>query len=340
MQDTRSSKADLPTRNRLAQELIERHPTLGRTTAGRLLYKENPAYFITVEDAVCAVRRVRGSGGGKGKSKITDAKGKELSKVIKAAQSAQVLPKPVEIKSRPFRLPTGKWLILSDVHVPFFDHTALQAAIDYGVTVGCDSVLLNGDFVDLFDMSDHERNPTHRFHKEEIKTAKSILTHLEGLFKQRVYKFGNHEERWMRYFARKAPELLGIDVYDFKTVFGLDNWAVVEDRVPITYKNLSIVHGHEWGRGSITSPASPARTFYLRSNSSCLGGHHHRKTEHSAKKIGGKYITCWSTGCLCQLNPHYAAINQWTHGFAVLDTGEGNYWEVHNKQIIEGKVLS
>lgn len=65
--------------------------------------------------------------------------------------------------------------------------------------------------------------------------------------------------------------------------------------------------------------------------------HFHQVSQHSERTAEGKIMSCWSTGCLCQLNPRYRPYNNWGHGFATVTLHDGEF-EVENKRIIEGKV--
>jgi len=99
-----------------------------------------------------------------------------------------------------------------------------------------------------------------------------------------------------------------------------------------------VIHGHEY-KNAITSPANPARTFFLRTKDNTAGGHYHQTSEHPEPSIKGKLITCWSIGCLCDLHPKYMPLNKWNNGFAKYERYDENFWHIDNKKIIEGRVV-
>lgn len=245
-------------------------------------------------------------------------------------------------------LPTGRIGIISDAHWPFHDLKRDSAGNFYGAywtaietlrDSQCDVIVLNGDMLDVYNLSDHEKVEARRSWKWELDVAKAMLKHLRNFFgdKQRiVYREGNHEERYGRYIARKAKELEGtVHLEDF---LGLRSLGIewVDKRAKMTAGKLWIDHGHEWfGGGGVT----PARNYRMKAVENIIVGHVHRtSTDVIRKPLDGSYIGGWSVGCLCDLNTHYAARNGWNHGFAIVDVDKSGDFSVHNKMIIGGNI--
>ena len=245
-------------------------------------------------------------------------------------------------------LTPGRIGIISDAHWPFHDlrrdgdgnfygayWTALEALRD----AECDVIVLNGDMLDVYNLSDHEKVEARRSWKWELDVAKAMLAHLRKFFgdKQRiVFREGNHEERYGRYIARKAKELEGtVHLEEFLGLRSL-NIEWVDKRAKMTGGKLWIDHGHEWfGGGGVT----PARNYRMKAVENILVGHVHRtSTDVVRKPLDGSYIGGWSVGCLCDLNTHYAARNGWNHGFAIVDVDRSGDFTVHNKMIIGGNI--
>jgi hypothetical protein len=137
----------------------------------------------------------------------------------------------------------------------------------------------------------------------------------------------------------KAPELLGVDRFEFKELFQLDKFGIelVEDKRVVKLGALNILHGHEY-RFAISNPVNPARGLFLRCKAHAICGHFHQSSHHTEKTVEQKIIATWSTGCLCDLHPEYAPLNNWVHGFAFVESTSDGKFNVQNKVIRNGKV--
>ncbi len=77
----------------------------------------------------------------------------------------------------------------------------------------------------------------------------------------------------------------------------------------------------------------------MRAKANIIGGHQHQTSEHTESNINGKVVGAWSVGCLCDLHPKYRPVNKWNHGFAIVKQFKDGSFEVHNKKIIDGKIV-
>lgn len=230
-------------------------------------------------------------------------------------------------------------LVLGDTHIPFHDKTAITCVIAKGKAAGCDTVLINGDAVDMYAMSAWVTDPRLRNFGNEIEAGRQFLAYLRGKFpKARIFwKLGNHEERHEAYFLRKAPELLGIDDFSIESLYRTANYGVemIRDMRVITMGALNVIHGHEY-RWAISNPVNPARGLFLRAKANALTNHHHQSSQHSERSIDQTVLSTWSVGCLCQMNPRYRPINNWNHGAAMVEIN-GSEFDVNNGRIFHGK---
>ncbi len=242
----------------------------------------------------------------------------------------------------------GKIGIISDAHWPFHDLRKDSAGNFYGAywtaietlrDEGIDTLVLNGDMLDVYNLSDHEKVEGKRSWKWELDVAIAMLKHLRAFFGDKVrivYREGNHEERYQRYLARKAKELIGtVHLEEFLKLRELGiEW--VPKRGKMQAGQLWIDHGHEWfGGGGVT----PGRNYRMKALDNILVGHVHRtSTDMIRRPLDGSFIAGWSVGCLCDLNPFYAARNGWNHGFALVDLQDSGRFTVYNKMIIDGEV--
>jgi metallophosphoesterase superfamily enzyme len=238
--------------------------------------------------------------------------------------------------------------IISDAHWPFHDlrrdasgqfYGAYLTALQELKNAGVQTVILNGDMMDCYQLSSHEKIELKRSWKWELDVGKKMLEHLRKFFGDGVriiYREGNHEERFQRYLARKASELQG--TIDIESMLGIRDNGIewVCNRAKMTIGKLWVDHGHEWyGGGGVM----PARNFRMKALDNILVGHVHRTSQDQIRRpLDGSFIAGWSVGCLCDLNPHYAPRNGWNHGFATVQLEGDGTFAVNNRTIINGVV--
>lgn len=334
-----------------AREIVEKFPTLSKTELGRRLHKDYPKLFKSPEDARKFIRGVTGAND------------------VGFTQTDKYIGPRLELGDRfdnsPFILKAKKIGLIYDVHIPFHDKGALELALSWLKGQDIDCLVLGGDIIDCYDLSKFEKELGARPFWEEIKMLTDFLDDLRDNFPDQgiIYKFGNHENRYKRYLQRQAREIsspiTSIEYLikqrirkcddekcnlDCPTCGGLQwvitnkdrNVQVVGDRRPIHAGKLDIIHGHETNGGS--NQVSPARGFMLRRKVSTIGGHFHRTSKQSSKDARGSRHGYWSVGCLSDLTPQYMPENEWNHGFAMVEV-EGEMYTVHNKEIINGRVV-
>lgn len=238
--------------------------------------------------------------------------------------------------------------IISDAHWPFHDlrqdssgdfYGAYLTAIEWLREQNIGTLLLNGDMLDCYNLSTHEKLEAKREWAWELDVARTMLKHLREFFGDKVrivYREGNHEERLKRYLATKAKELHGTIFFDELLKMREHGVEWVHERDKITAGKLWIDHGHEWfGGGGV----NPARNYRMKAVDNVMVGHVHKtSTDLFRKPLDGSFIAGWSVGCLCDLNPRYAPRNNWNHGVALVELEEGGNFTVHNKVILAGKV--
>jgi predicted phosphodiesterase len=319
---------------------MRKHPKAPSIQIARIAYSQNPELWRTLDACRSAVRYYRGSMGKKSRGRHQP----DLKAAYVPTNGIPPLPKPKTHFNRwqsirfagPFTA-----LVLSDIHIPYHDAAALEAALSHGEAKGCDFILLNGDTFDCFSVSRWEKDPRKRDFKGEIEAGRELLQHLRARFRAAriVFKWGNHEERWTHYLQQKAPELLGLDDFKLEHIMGFEALGIesISEMRPIQLGKLHVIHGHEY-RFAISNPVNPARGFFLRAQVSCLGGHLHQSSQHSQTRMDTHVVSCWSTGCLCDLHPDYSPINQWNHGAAVVKVEKSGAFHVENFRVIDGRV--
>lgn len=306
-----------------------------KKTIARELTQRFPGVFADVENARAFIRQQTNSVGDRNRLKSRpDGRSTIREGLAKLKRQQREADEPVHI---------GKSLnlVLSDIHFPYHAPDAVAIAIETGLDHGCENLILNGDIVDFFGVSRFTKEIGRMSPAEELEVLREFLRFVSGLFPGRkVYKIGNHEERFRAYLLNNAKEIADMAELSFESLFQLEeNGFELVKRAPIHAGKLMILHGHEFGE-AIFSPVNPARGLFNRAKSSSLVGHYHQTSHHSEGNLHGDKIGCWSTGCLCDMSPDYRpyAYTKWNHGFAIVDVREDGSYRVHNKTIIGGEV--
>lgn len=326
-------------RKRIVKALKD-FPEAGNRTIARALHAENTALFPSIEIARGLVCTIRGAKG-KSSAKLVDKSLFRPKGVSGVDTWEDLMPESWSEPIVPFILPKSirSLLVLSDIHVPFHDIEALKIAIRYGIAAKPDAVLLNGDTLDFYAISDHEKDPRKVKWQGELEAGRQVLRMVRNAFPNIpiYFKEGNHDYRLERHLMKHAPVLIGMPEFEIPTLLRFAETGIthIANKRMVYAGELTIGHGDEWkGGGGI----NPARWTSLRARENALVGHFHRASEHIERTVRSKTRGYWSTGCLCELQPAYLPFNDWCHGFAVVNIEADGSFEVENKKIINGKV--
>lgn len=327
----------------IARNYVKRFPKTASLTLARKMYIENIERFKDIEDARTTIRAARGLQGDKQRKQLLH---KELFVPKYSLGNPFKLPKSYAQRAKVFHFPKeyNNVLVISDLHVPYHDIEALSVAIDYGKKHNINAILINGDLVDFFQISRFMRTKRKRSVAQELEAVRDILDVLNREFPNVpiVYLKGNHCNRLEAYLADKAPELLDCEEFRLEELLEAKkhNMIVLEDNTLVKVGKLNVSHGHLILKG-IFAPVNAARGTFLRAKASTLIGHVHKVSSHSETTIANKTIICYSTGCLCELNPEYNPFgNNNSHGFARIVTQDNGNYRVENKQILNGVIIN
>ncbi len=241
---------------------------------------------------------------------------------------------------KPFALQGSVVGVISDVHVPSHDKRATEAALKYMKKVGIDTLVINGDFMDMYQVSDHDKDKRRSItFGDELEEGRIILGQIRSYFGpsvQIVYQEGNHEERYQRFLpqAMASDKVRGSSVAEQLDLLK-HNVTWVGGRRGIELGKLSIYHGHEMK----ASGYNAARTLSQRLMDNVLIGHLHRPQSVQRPRLKGDVIGSWVSGCLCDLRPFYFPLNEWQHGFNVVYVQDDGLFNVESKLISQGAVL-
>lgn len=304
----------------------------------RIMYDENKLLFKDVEDARGVLRYIEGKAG-EGRRKFV--KDTEYFSKEERPKNPYNLPESDAETFEPFMMPFyERVLVLNDIHLPYHDIPALTAAIDNGVRNEPTAIFLNGDVLDIHQLSFFERDPKKKDFARELDIFKAFMERLSETFKVPIYfKFGNHEERYERFLLQKAKELVGVEEFELENIIRRRfDCVIIKDKRIVDINGLPYVHGHEFGRGFF-SPVNAARGLFLQAKHSAVKGDCHTTSEHTEPDIFGKIMTTYSVGALCGLTPRWLPINKWNHGVAIQFNESDHKYRLDNRRIYKGEII-
>jgi len=190
-------------------------------------------------------------------------------------------------------------------------------------------------------LSSFVRDPRKRSFQSEREMGWRVLDKIRESFPDAViyFKEGNHEERWQKYLRVHAPEIFDTEEFSLDIILKLGERGItfIGDKLRVKAGKLTILHGHEYRGGAMS--VNPARWLFLRTKGSAICGDFHRTSEHTSVDVDGEIIGTWSVGCLSELNPEYAPLNDWNHGFARVRVNKDETFKVTNLKIYQNAIL-
>lgn len=208
-------------------------------------------------------------------------------------------------------------MIVSDHQLPFVDERLLKAQMQFMADFRPHDLIINGDFIDCYEISDFDHDPRRQFTiGDELRMAEGILYDFGKRLAQggkMYFVEGNHEERLRRYVWRHAGALVDI-VPDLDTLLNLDKHCAgtVPYGKAIDYLGYTITHGNYVSQYS----AYTAKRHADRYRSSGCNGHTHRMGSYSFTDGKGRSHTWDEIGCACRIDLEYVrGIANWQQGF-------------------------
>jgi predicted phosphodiesterase len=239
-----------------------------------------------------------------------------------------------------------RYLLLADIHAPYHDNYALDAALDYGAKIGIDTLILQGDCIDCYSISTFSKDPKRRLLKPEIEQSIPVIEKIANAYSDvdLVYLEGNHEQRLQKIIWNSAPQFDGLlsipqlyelDRLGFEYVSNVD--LLNAGLKPLKIGKIFIIHGHEIRYTS--NVIGVARIFFQKCLVQVIGAHAHKTDHWGDNRLDGDMVGAWANGCLCHLHPRYMPKNQWNHGCADIVVDSDGDFSVNLRRIIDGKVL-
>jgi predicted phosphodiesterase len=233
------------------------------------------------------------------------------------------------------------WLVLNDIQFPFHDEKVLALVEEFARDLKPHGIVLNGDIVDCYDISDFDKNPlTQATLDMEAELAIGLMGRLAKVAKERWWIGGNHEDRLRRFLWKQgdAFKVLGkratkaaMEALGFPALFQLkDNgfkWKPYGGSIELG--KLMVTHGMMVRSQS----AASGRAHYERFGSSIMIGHTHRLGIYYRTNVRGVHAA-YENGCLCKLTPEYAQHPDWQQGLSVVHVDKGGFYNVQQIPVL------
>lgn len=237
------------------------------------------------------------------------------------------------------------YLVISDVHVPSHNVSAVNAVCDLAKDLQPSGLVINGDFLDLIELSKHSKASVAQLEglriAEVFKRANGVLDQLQkacGPQAQENYMIdGNHEDRLRRWIESGDNSVwLGDEATSIAKRLRLkDRNIAYREGYPKAYVKLGhlmITHGRWCGKYAAAVHLDRYRT-------SVLVGHVHTPGAFYASGFE-KQQAGFVTGHLADASLpalSYAPVpNSWSNGFAVVTVEPNGNFHVELKTFVEG----
>lgn len=232
---------------------------------------------------------------------------------------------------------TKTWVVMNDLQIPFVSIPALDLVFQILQVVRPYGVVLNGDIVDCYSLSEFSKSPmTKTTLLQEMDQAAALMQRFCELgVTERVWIGGNHEDRVRRYVWNKAPELGELAELDFPALFRLPEYGfrwipyggwMYLGKLIVTHGSMVLKHS-----------AYTARAHYDRFGSSVLIGHTHRMGQYHIRTALSDHVAV-ENGCLCRLDPEYEAYPNWQQGFCFVHVSPSGLFSIEQIRILDEAV--
>lgn len=191
------------------------------------------------------------------------------------------------------------YIVFNDTHIPFHDSKSLEL-IEFIIKEGSfDEVVINGDFLDAFNLNSHQPKDPEVVTslEDEYDEGYRILKRIrkENPKKRIMYIFGNHEHRLDRFTVKNCPsfyniltteKMLRLEELDIKFIRYNDRYRIEKTSLYVQHSPPS--YGENGARTSLMKHP----------NGSVIYGCTHRMQHSSITDINGKTHYVWFNGWL------------------------------------------
>jgi len=232
-----------------------------------------------------------------------------------------------------------KYIIVSDLHVPYQDKACVDAILDFARDIRPDGFIVNGDGLDVPELSRHAKGSVLELENLRIKdtfdAGNCFLDQVDAAVgpqcKERVWIEGNHCSRISRWIASEANAVFAGDPLlsvEGRLDFKRRGWKWIGEYPKAHYilgSHLVVTHGRWTGKYA-------AAVHCERYGRSVLVGHVHTPGAYYSSGFE-KQRAGFVTGHLADVSSpamSYAPLpNGWVHGFALAHVRKNGAYQVN-----------
>jgi predicted phosphodiesterase len=244
---------------------------------------------------------------------------------------------------------TQTHVVLSDIHVPYQDRRAQEIVCQVVEDLKPDGLIVNGDGLDFFELSRHNRGSVALLEGKRIKKTwdeglafRAELDSAAGSgCKRKEWLEGNHENRLYRWIRTDENAVFiddeGVSI-PHRLALAPNGWiykAGYPKKAHAFLGKLLVTHGRYCGK-------YPAARHLEKYQTSCLVGHTHTvQTYHGSTWGGQRMAHC--AGFLADENSEameYAdEANNWIKNFTVVHVQASGEFQIVPCTIIKGRLI-
>lgn len=246
----------------------------------------------------------------------------DKKKLLEEAYTPKVFTSP-----QPVRGEYQTWVVMGCVHVPYHNKYLMDGVLNYISERKVDGVILAGDFLDMKSLSGYDQDKVIDTNLgDEYLAGLQVKKDIESALSeeaQKVFIWGNHEARYLKYMSMSSNARLGAALASPDKAMDMSGWDILnnwQEDYFLLGNNLEVIHG--------TVLAENAAAGHLRKSSingrSVLFFHTHR---FQAATVG--QYSAWNCGTLCDIDNTKAfgyvdrhTRQAWQNGFAVVTVDE------------------
>lgn len=213
-------------------------------------------------------------------------------------------------------------VVFNDVHVPFHNVNGMNAVLEFCRDTQPDAIVINGDFLDCFSISDFPKNPGMPLLQEEIDQGLEILENLRRScpLAKITFNEGNHEERLRRMIKTKHG-LFGLKAMRLENLLEFDRLQIEYLKYGVIkwFGDLAIYHGqYVSGHAAYSARRELERGGFRY----CITGHVHRMGLYHHKGYTGNKVALENGGLFDINQCDYLLNPNWMNGFSIVYQNE------------------